>query len=334
MGILNSTGEYLMNLDPDDKLISNNDLSNLYKMAKIKNYDIIVYLIKRIPVKSSEVKYFKYLDDNQLIMTDDHITNKLIKKEIYLKAFFEFENEIFDYHWNYHEDNIWSFLVRKYSKSIGILKKYIYSYKRNEDSLNNKAGNALDLKNRIDRFKMIQKINYKMSIEQFEYHLYQNFKNYYLLKTNEIKNKIINAFINLMNFYGNSDIFIYKQINFVLHKLSENKIIIFYNNTDTTQFFNCVNITEFNSIINSNKHIISINIANITEKNDIADYILENDILIFFNNSFFFDKLKLFLESHKNNKIFAFFCDVDNLNELKVYKSLKIFISNDCQNIT
>ena len=43
MGILNSTGEYLMNLDPDDKLISKNDLYNLYKMAK-KKIMILLYI--------------------------------------------------------------------------------------------------------------------------------------------------------------------------------------------------------------------------------------------------------------------------------------------------
>ena len=34
--ILNSTRDYLMNMDPDDKLIDKNDLCSLYKMQKLK----------------------------------------------------------------------------------------------------------------------------------------------------------------------------------------------------------------------------------------------------------------------------------------------------------
>ena len=61
MGIINSTGEFLMNLDPDDKLIDKNDLKKLYRLSKINNYDVIIYLIKRIAVNESDVEYFKYL---------------------------------------------------------------------------------------------------------------------------------------------------------------------------------------------------------------------------------------------------------------------------------
>ena len=60
MGILNSTGEYLMNLDPDDKLVSKYDLNSLYKISKTNKYDIIIFLIKRIAVNKSDTQYFKY----------------------------------------------------------------------------------------------------------------------------------------------------------------------------------------------------------------------------------------------------------------------------------
>ena len=60
MGILNSTGKYLMNLDPDDKLINNNDLQELYQTAELNNNDILIYLIKRIAVNSFDIEYFKY----------------------------------------------------------------------------------------------------------------------------------------------------------------------------------------------------------------------------------------------------------------------------------
>ena len=120
----------------------------------------------------------KYLDDNQLIHLDDHITNKLIRKEVYLKAFDEFKDDIFNDIWNFHEDNIWSFLVRKDNKSIGILNKFIYYYKRNKDSLNTKVGNLIELKNRFERLIKLQKIDFDMGIKMFKKHVIDNFQNF------------------------------------------------------------------------------------------------------------------------------------------------------------
>lgn len=112
MGILNSSGEYLMNIDSDDKLINNNDLEILYKTANWKKSDVILYLIKRIPVNKSDIYYFKYLNDNQLNMIDAYITNKFVKRDIFIKAFNEFKKEIFSNLWNFHEDIIYSIIIR------------------------------------------------------------------------------------------------------------------------------------------------------------------------------------------------------------------------------
>ena len=43
MGILNSKGEYLLNLDPDDELKDENDLEIIYKKAKNNNIDILSF---------------------------------------------------------------------------------------------------------------------------------------------------------------------------------------------------------------------------------------------------------------------------------------------------
>ena len=48
MGILNSTGEYVMNLDPDDILAEYNSLNTLYYIAKKKNAEVIEFLMKLI----------------------------------------------------------------------------------------------------------------------------------------------------------------------------------------------------------------------------------------------------------------------------------------------
>ena len=43
MGILNSRGEFIMNLDPDDEIIGENSLKYLYKLAKKKKVDVIIF---------------------------------------------------------------------------------------------------------------------------------------------------------------------------------------------------------------------------------------------------------------------------------------------------
>ena len=43
MGILNSKGEYLMNLDPDDELVAPDNLEYLYEIIKKYNVDVISF---------------------------------------------------------------------------------------------------------------------------------------------------------------------------------------------------------------------------------------------------------------------------------------------------
>jgi glycosyltransferase involved in cell wall biosynthesis len=45
MGILKSTGEYLMNIDPDDEINGNNTLEYLYNQSIISKADIITFNI-------------------------------------------------------------------------------------------------------------------------------------------------------------------------------------------------------------------------------------------------------------------------------------------------
>ncbi len=56
------------------------------------------------------------------------IWNKLIKREVFLKAYEIFKNQIYHEKWNYHEDNIWSTLVYKYANSMICINKVIYLY--------------------------------------------------------------------------------------------------------------------------------------------------------------------------------------------------------------
>ena len=122
MGILNSTGEYLLNLDPDDEFEGDDNLEYLYKMTKNSKIDVVSFATfftgrNRVMLKCSNFHHVQYQPDlflsafNLSNRLDDYlIWNKLIRKEVYLKAYTFFKDRIYSYKWNYHEDNIWSIL--------------------------------------------------------------------------------------------------------------------------------------------------------------------------------------------------------------------------------
>ena len=114
-----------MNLDPDDKLDSHNNLKFLFDKAKKKDLDYIMFLLKRIPRNELEIERCNLHNNLQLQKEDFIITNKIIKKEIFLKAYNYFITNIYKNKWNYHEDNIWNLLIRKFSKKTEIVNKYI-----------------------------------------------------------------------------------------------------------------------------------------------------------------------------------------------------------------
>ena len=97
MGILNSKGEYLMNLDPDDELVSRDNLKYLYNIAKKLKVDVISFgLIKRNNYTSSNlflcskfnnITFQPEIFDSNGDIFDYLITNKLIKKELFKKVY-------------------------------------------------------------------------------------------------------------------------------------------------------------------------------------------------------------------------------------------------------
>ena len=216
MGIIHSTGQYLMNLDPDDEFANSDNLEYLFNKANTSGVDIIsfgFFLKKRNKTLNLCDKFDTIIDQPKLmesiynsdnILKDELITNKLIKKEIFLKAYESFYKYIYSGRkWNYHEDNIWSILVHKFASSKLCVKKLIYIYKDNSDSLMKKMGSSLELDNYIYRFDMLNEI------------LNKTFYFKYL-------NKICISFIGKINF---SDAF-KKRVEFYL--TLENKTLLFF----------------------------------------------------------------------------------------------------------
>jgi glycosyltransferase involved in cell wall biosynthesis len=134
MGLLNSTGEYLINLDPDDMLSDFFNLELLYNNAKKENTDLIVFRLKKIyphnnssfNIKNKSYNLFSCEKTNQKWQKHNLITNKFVKKSLFLKAYNSFKSRIFGNKWNYGEDNIWSRLINKLSNSTIYINKFIY----------------------------------------------------------------------------------------------------------------------------------------------------------------------------------------------------------------
>ena len=317
MGILNSSGEYLMNLDPDDKLEGKYDLEILYNKAKKSNLDYILFLIKRIPINKCEEKKYDLMNKLQLTKEDFLITNKFIKRNLFLIAYNIFRKEIYQNKWNYHEDSIWNQLIKRYGNNSETFNKYIYIYKRNEDSLNMGIGNMNEIKNRIYRLKknlIIKKENNNNSYVN-HYQLYQyyesiiNISNASILTNREIKNPLIDLSYKLF-FILNKNNTIINSINNIMNKISYNKIILFFNSLNKTLIDYLPQLSLFQILTElGNRKIISIDINNDIQFNNIFQYIYPNDILVGFediiNQSNFIKIMKC------NNKIIIL---GDNIN--------------------
>ena len=320
MGILNCTGEYIMNLDPDDRLEGIDNLEVLYNTSKSSDLDFLRYLVKIIPLTKEDIEGAENFNKNQFNIIDYLITNKFIKKKTILSAYEIFKNKIYRNKWNYHEDNIWNGLIRKNANNFSNINKFIYIYKMNNQSLMiNK--NEFEIKNRLYLMQAFQDFDIKL------YNMYLFFQgtirrcSKIFLRDIEIKNKFIGIAINLFKQYFN-DKDAYKNINYLVTEILHNKIIIFnspFNNLFEKYFFQ----SSIYKLLSEkyNKNIISVNMNNIGQINDILNFIFPNDILIGLDDIIFNSRFNSIINSYPDNKIIIF---CQNINESIVDSNINL----------
>ena len=237
MGILNSKGEYIMCLDPDDQIRGPKDLKYLYSKAKALNLDIISFNILYVPKR---VKSGNFFGVNRIIrqpelyqnafdangyLNDFYITNKLVKNKLFKNAFQIFRKYIYGKKWNFHEDNIWSLLIYKYSNSYLFVNKIIYIYYQNNDSLMENRRNDLELENLLMRHEIYKEIfknkgEEKYLIAECLQMLQVWEKSINIISNNsEITNKFINEMKEFIKDYQTSEEFA-KKINLFIQKIS------------------------------------------------------------------------------------------------------------------
>ena len=221
MGILNSSGEYLMNLDSDDEIMGYDTLEYLYNHTLKNNVDIITFNIfdqkENTSIKCNNINkiikqpiLFKSLFFGNNLNQDYLLWNKLIKKEIFQKAYNAFKKEIYNGKWNYFEDDIWSILVNKFAESKLCLNRLVYIYNYNNNSLMNKRFDAMEFHNILYRHEMYKKIFVRKEDEPYliaEYFFLFNrlkweLKYLLLLNDNNIKEHIKNIFQYFLDKYN------------------------------------------------------------------------------------------------------------------------------------
>ena len=222
IGILSSSGQYLMNLDSDDELKGYNSLKYLYNKAIRYNIDIINFCFidkkqnkkinncNHLNIIQKQPELFFSIFNKKDKIKDFSVWNKLIKRETFLKAYEAFKKEIYNWKWNYFEDDIWSILVNRFANSKLCINRAFYIYNYNNDSLMNKRFGLIEFQNLLYRHEMYKKIfsnkeNEKFLITEYIFLLnrLQSQVNYLLLLKNpKINNQIINNFRYFLKYYN------------------------------------------------------------------------------------------------------------------------------------
>ena len=168
IGVIYSKGEYVILPDPDD-IISKNILNICYNYAKKYNYEMIrfnLYIGKEIivfrkiidklenrPLYKPKLKtYMFYGNNNELEKIDCCLSNKFIKRDIFIKAL----NVIKKYYLKLYiismEDTMVSYILYRIANSFFFLKRIGYYYTRNSLSI---SKNQNKISKKILKFSFI-----------------------------------------------------------------------------------------------------------------------------------------------------------------------------------
>ena len=295
MGMINSTGEYVLNLDPDDQLQGIHNLEILYKLAKSEDADMIVYLLgKYKPTETyrpniSEIS--KEIDPNissykspkQNRGADYLITNKFSKREVIVKAYEMFASRIYSHKWNFHEDNIWCYIIFRVAKKKVFVDKVMYIYLLNKESLiiHSSSANSMEIRNRVYRDEMLYKL-FGRSIWLGKY-LISRVTGYYRFASYDDRDIRVRLIHNLYSFFK-----LFKQkkeapdaIADYMSKLSFRKIIIFHKPNKVNLEKDLVFYTLFRFLgLFNKKRIVFIDANNGAKINEIGKFVFLVDIFV------------------------------------------------------
>ena len=140
-GILQSHGEYIISIDPDDFLL-NNILIKAYQTATNNDLDILQYymLLKINEFRVFKGKYKSGIMCNNKDIRDIYyygstrnLPDKLIKRNIYINSINFMKKELFDADYHIHTDDTFFFGIIHFANSYGFLEQIGYYYNNNPD---------------------------------------------------------------------------------------------------------------------------------------------------------------------------------------------------------
>ena len=136
-GVLNSRGEYVLIIDPDDLLL-NNILLKAYETAKIYNLEVVQYyhMIGRyenntlFPMNITGILYPPQIKNIFFNTSDRYLWDKLIKRETFIRAIYFMKEKYRNQRFAIHNDELVCFGICKVANSYGVLEQIGYFYNR------------------------------------------------------------------------------------------------------------------------------------------------------------------------------------------------------------
>ena len=252
IGVLYSKGKYIILPDPDD-IITKNILNLCYKYVikyKVEMIRFNIYLGKGVYCFNDRINKIKYklinqpelstnlfYGNNELETIDCFITNKFIKKEVYIKAINSLNNFYLNLYITFMEDSLLNYILYRTAKSFIFLPKSGYYYIKSAQSITLNLFKISILRMKcififLDIiFKFSKNSKYEKDIANlYITNIHRNFNLLQKLSTIFFNNnfylyyKIIKLYLN-SSFINRENINIFKQIkNIIINNLKKKKL--------------------------------------------------------------------------------------------------------------
>ena len=223
LGVFKSKGKFLLFVDSDD-LLSDNILNYLAILVKNYDYDLtrfnlyigdydlnlpkIVYLLKNKPLFRTNIFFHLFFGFGKLLQLDFYITNKLIKRQLFIRVLNSVNQYFLKQFMIDCEDGLINFMLYKLSESYYFTRKIGYYYVITKESITHES---VDFKKRL-----------KSNFLYFKY-IIESTKNNNIEKTiaNHIFTHIYNdhhyVIINSLKYLKRDFQFFLKTINLYIH---------------------------------------------------------------------------------------------------------------------
>ena len=215
LGVLFSKGQYIIMPDPDD-IISKNILKICYKYAEKYNYEIIRFntykgnnilnfndiIKKKKLIYQPELSTYIFNEKDNFQINDFWVTNKFLKKEIYIGALNSLNNNFINLYIKHGEDLLMNFILHRIAKSLFKINIVGYYHIKNSQSLSNTLFQFTEIKIKfyLILFKFIFDCSKNTKNEKdMSHNFYPIFKFLNNAKTISIIKKDLNYYKNFIN---------------------------------------------------------------------------------------------------------------------------------------